>query len=224
MSTDYARPLRTSNFRHCTATPRIAYTISTMSSNLPLRTIRIPALRNQCLHQQRRHVQSPRAFSTTSPQAFASSSPRLRGGSSLGQDRAITRAATRTMIGPAPKVNEIKAQEEGALSDDIGLLQDTVVRAPWGKLPGIWTPGFWGYMWKLIKSKGTALYSYVQIKTSIDYDRSKTTDELPRRILYKRCIYKTGWGRFTAIDAGNKRYIKDRAMNLYIQLYVNFAR
>jgi len=195
-----------------------------MSSSIPLRVIRIPALRNQCVHQQRRHAQSPRAFSSTGPQAFALSSPRLRGGSSLGQDRAITRAATRTMIGPAPKVNEIKAQEEGALSDDIGLLQDTVVRAPWDKLPGVGTPAFWGYMWKLIKSKVTALYSYVQTKTRIEYDRYKTTDKLPRISLYKRCIYKTGWNRFLAIDAGNRRYIKDRAMNLYIQLYVNFAR
>jgi protein MBA1 len=134
----------------------------TMSSNLPLRTIRIPALRQKCLFQQYRHAPLPRAFSTTTPQSFASTSPRLRGGSSLRNDRAMTKAAARGQMGAAPKVNEMKQQQEGVMAEDIGLLQDTVVRASWRKLPAVWSASFWSYTWKLLKSKGTALYSYVR--------------------------------------------------------------
>jgi protein MBA1 len=152
---------RTPNFRPlcshiANVSPRAT---ATMSSNLPLRTIRIPALRQQCLFQRRRSLQSPRAFSTTSPQAFASTSPRLRKGNSLGEDKNVTRVAMKSQIGPAPKVNEIKAQQEGAMAEDIGVLQDTIIRAGWSKLPMVWNSKFWSYMWKLLKSKGTGMYS-----------------------------------------------------------------
>jgi protein MBA1 len=133
----------------------------TMSSNLPLRTIRIPALRQKCLFQQSRHAPLPRAFSTTTPQSFASTSTRLRGGSVLRNDKALTKAAARLQIGAAPSV-QMKQQQEGAMAEDIGLLQDTIVRASWRKLPTVWSVSFWSYMWKLLKSKGTALYSYVR--------------------------------------------------------------
>jgi hypothetical protein len=138
------------------------YSTVTMSSNLPLRTIRIPVLRQQCLWQQRCHAQSSRAFSTSTPQAFASSHPRSRGGSSVKQDKAMTKAAVKSQVGSAPKVTEMKAQQEGAMAEDIGLLQDTIVRAAWAKLPKVWSTHFWSYMWKLLKSKGTGLYSYVE--------------------------------------------------------------
>jgi hypothetical protein len=42
--------------------------------------------------------------------------------------------------------------------------------------------------------------------------------------MYKRCIYKTGMSSYFCIDAGNKSAIKDKAIKLYTQLYVNFAR
>jgi protein MBA1 len=42
--------------------------------------------------------------------------------------------------------------------------------------------------------------------------------------MYKRCIYKTGLRSYFCIDAGNQAAIKDKAIKLYTQLYVNFAR
>jgi protein MBA1 len=62
-------------------------------------------------------------------------------------------------MGAAPKVNEMKAQRGGAMAEDIGVLQDTVIRPSLRKLPQMWSPKFWSYMWTLLKSKGTALYS-----------------------------------------------------------------
>jgi protein MBA1 len=165
---DRAQTTRTSSelqsfdHSHCaslTTTPRRA-SHPTMASNLPLRTSRIPAFQRQCLFQHRRHVQSPRAFSTTTPQLFASTVPRLRG-QSLGQgDKNMTKSAVRGQSGPAPRVNMEKAQQDiGSLADDIGLLQDTIIRARFSQLPGPWSPRFWGYSWKLLKSKAMGLYS-----------------------------------------------------------------
>jgi protein MBA1 len=72
----------------------------------------------------------------------------------------MTQAATQHNSGPAPRVNFEKAQKEsGMLADDIGLLQDTVVRASLSKLPAFYKPAFWGYLWKYVKSKGTGWYS-----------------------------------------------------------------
>jgi protein MBA1 len=62
-------------------------------------------------------------------------------------------------MGTAPKVNEMMAQREGAMAEDIGVLQDTVIRPSLRKLPAMWSSKFWSYMWNLLKSKGTALYS-----------------------------------------------------------------
>lgn len=62
-------------------------------------------------------------------------------------------------MGYAPKVQQTKAQEEGAMHEDIGLLQDTMVRASLGKLPSIFSGQFYGYFWKLIKTKATSFYS-----------------------------------------------------------------
>lgn len=47
------------------------------------------------------------------------------------------------------------------MADDIGLLQDTFVRAPFKALPSFMSGQFYAYFWKLVKSKGSALYSYV---------------------------------------------------------------
>jgi protein MBA1 len=137
-----------------------SHTLATMSSNLPLRTIRIPALRQQCLFQRRRSLQLPRAFSTTAPQAFAATCLRLaRGQSQFGQEKGAMKALSRNQQGYAPKVTEMKAQREGGLAEDIGLLQDTIIRANWNQLPKPFERAFWAYMWKLTKSRVTGLYS-----------------------------------------------------------------
>ncbi|KAH7078562.1 hypothetical protein FB567DRAFT_138554 [Paraphoma chrysanthemicola] len=175
-----------------------------MSSNLPLRTIRIPALQRQCLFHRHRHVQSPRAFSTTVPQSFASTSPCLRGKGLGRQDKSMTKAAVKNSTGPAPGVNFEKAQRDvNSLAEDIGILQDTIIRASMRQLPAPWSPRFWGYFWKLVKSKATGMYS---------------------RSAYKRCIYKSGVKSYLPIDAFNGSQLKDRAKTMYKQIYENFAR
>lgn len=45
------------------------------------------------------------------------------------------------------------------MTEDIGLLQDTMVFASLGKLPSVLSGQFYGYIWKWIKSKGTSFYS-----------------------------------------------------------------
>jgi protein MBA1 len=71
----------------------------------------------------------------------------------------MTKTAAKAHVQQAPGVAKYKAEQEGEMIEDIGLVQDTLVRASWNKLPGIWTGAFWSYMWKLLKSKGTAMYS-----------------------------------------------------------------
>lgn len=45
------------------------------------------------------------------------------------------------------------------MTEDIGLLQNTIIRAPFSELKGIGVRGLTSYYWDLVKSKGTALYS-----------------------------------------------------------------
>jgi nucleoside recognition membrane protein YjiH len=62
---------------------------------------------------------------------------------------------------PAPRVHMEQSQQEEGMTEDIGLLQNTIVRAEFSKLPSIFSKPFYSYMWQLIKSKGVALYGYV---------------------------------------------------------------
>jgi protein MBA1 len=130
----------------------------TMSSNLPLRTIRIPALRQQCRLRHRTPLPTPRAFSTTTPQALGVTSPRLgrAGGSS---NKLMISGAAKRAGQPSPEVLQNEAEQEGEMMEDIGLLQDTLVRARWRDLPPMWSPAFWGYWYKVLKSKISGLYS-----------------------------------------------------------------
>jgi hypothetical protein len=129
-----------------------------MSSNLPLRTIRIPALRQQCRFRQRAPLPTPRAFSTTTPQALGVTSPRLgrAGGSS---NRLMISGAAKRAGQPSPEVVQDEAQQEGEMIEDIGLLQDTLVAARWRRLPPMWDITFWGYWYKVLKNKVSGLYS-----------------------------------------------------------------
>jgi protein MBA1 len=100
-----------------------------------------------------------RGFSSSSPYAFGSTSPRLKKQPPVEADRLLTKAYMKNHIATAPKVSEMRVQREGAMAEDIGVLQDTIIRASWGKLPRIWQSKFWSYMWKLLKSKATGMYS-----------------------------------------------------------------
>jgi protein MBA1 len=65
-------------------------------------------------------------------------------------------------VAPSPKVNFERAQTNTeAMAEDIGLFQNTIVRAPfkelWKEAHGI--RGVLGYYWNIVKHKGTAIYS-----------------------------------------------------------------
>lgn len=128
----------------------------TMSAQIPLRTIRIPALQRQCLFHHRQplwQTTSARAFSSTPSRAYKKKTPTI-------QDHAQTEAAAQQQVGPSPKVNFEKAQQDvSAMAEDIGLLQNTIVRAPFKDLPKPTSWKFWGYFWGLLKAKGTGFYS-----------------------------------------------------------------
>lgn len=69
-------------------------------------------------------------------------------------------AMARKQKGPAPSVNREQAQREGGgMIEDMGVLQGTVIRAPFSKLPTPLSWAFWNYFWTLVKAKGTAVYS-----------------------------------------------------------------
>ncbi|KAF1841447.1 uncharacterized protein K460DRAFT_294079 [Cucurbitaria berberidis CBS 394.84] len=174
-----------------------------MSTQVPLRTIRIPAFQRQCLFQRQQCVNRPfpcsatRPFSSTAARHYKKNTPKI-------QDHAQTKAAAAAHTGPSPKVNYEKAQQDSsAMAEDIGLLQNTIVRAPFKHLPKVTSRQFWGYFWTLVKAKGTAFYS---------------------RSYYRRCIQKQGWSRWLPMDIGNNAQLKDKAQKLYEQIYVNFAK
>ena len=137
----------------------------TMSTQFPLLRTRIPVLQRQCLFlryqsQTRPHNLSLGQTTISTARAFSSTPSRPVKRRQLGTDRAQTRAAAAASIGPAPSVGFEQAQSNvEAMQEDIGLLQNTMIRAPFRELSqqSLWLIPT--YFWKLIKSKGTALYS-----------------------------------------------------------------
>lgn len=136
-----------------------------MSTQIPFRTARIPALQRQCLflrqqYQNRAHNLSLYQTGIPATRAFSSTPSRPSKRKTLGQDKAQTRAAAEAQVAPSPKVNFERAQSSvDAMAEDIGLLQNTIIRAPFSELKGIGIRGLTSYYWDLVKSKGTALYS-----------------------------------------------------------------
>ncbi|EDU50251.1 Tim44 domain containing protein [Pyrenophora tritici-repentis] len=183
-----------------------------MSTQLPFRSMRIPALQRQCLYLRHRSPSRPLNLSLRQPtistaRAFSSTPSRpakhKAGRQQLGIDRAQTRAAARSTIGPAPAVGMAEAQSDvDSMQQDIGLLQNTMIRAPFREL---WKHGLWTwpvYFWKLVKSKGTGLYS---------------------RFLYRTCVQKKGWDYYTPIDYWEWKQFKYIAKRHYEHVYNSFA-
>ncbi|CAE7205456.1 hypothetical protein CFE70_008629 [Pyrenophora teres f. teres 0-1] len=179
-----------------------------MSTQVPFRSVRISSLQRQCLFlrhqsQSRPHNLSLRQPTISTARAFSSTPSRPAKRRQLGTDKAQTKAAAASNIGAAPAVSMDKA--ESSLVDteeDIGLLQNTIIRAPFREL---WKEGLsaWpAYFWQLIKGKGTALYS---------------------RFLYRTCVQKSGWSYYTPIDPFEHTQFKYIAKKHYEQLYTNFA-
>jgi protein MBA1 len=132
---------------------------------MPLRSIRTPALQRQCLflrHQAPLRAAQPTITHPSSLRAFSSTPSRLKKRTPLGQDKAQTRAAAEAQVPPSPNVNFERAQTDtDSMAEDIGLLQNTIVRAPLTELlresPGV--GGLLKYYWDIVKHKGTAIYS-----------------------------------------------------------------
>ncbi|USP82536.1 uncharacterized protein yc1106_09810 [Curvularia clavata] len=180
-----------------------------MSTQIPFRTARIPALQRQCLflrqqYQNRAHNLSLCQTVIPATRAFSSTPSRPSKRKTLGQDKAQTRAAAEAQVAPSPKVNFERAQSSvDAMAEDIGLLQNTIIRAPFSELKGIGIRGLTNYYWDLVKSKGTALYS---------------------RYYYRACIQKTGWTKFFPVDLFNNRQYINLAQKNYEQIFLNFAK
>ncbi|RMZ72904.1 mitochondrial inner membrane mba1 [Pyrenophora seminiperda CCB06] len=179
-----------------------------MSTQLPLRSMRIPALPRQCLFlryqsHSRPHNLSHCQTAISTARAFSSTPSRPVKSRQLFNDKVTTRAAAAANSGPAPSVGFSEAQSDvDGLQEDIGILQHTVVRAPFSELRknGLWAIP--SYFWKLIKSKGTGFYS---------------------RYLYRNCIQKRGWSKYLPIDAFEHAQLKYITGQHYEQLYINFA-
>lgn len=117
----------------------------------------------------------------------------------------MAKAAARNQVGPAPRVHMEQAQREAVgVAEDIGLLQDTMVRAPLKKLPNVWSPRFWRYFWALFKNKASSLYS---------------------RSVYNRIISNSKWAivRFLPADSFNHGQLKKTAAKLYERIYLAYA-
>ncbi|KAI4653863.1 hypothetical protein J4E93_001631 [Alternaria ventricosa] len=179
-----------------------------MSSQIPLRSIRIPALQRQCLflrHQTLLRAAQPTITQPSSHRALSSTPSRPAKHRRLGHDKAQSIAAARSQISPSPSVNFEQAQTNtDAMAEDIGLLQNTIVRAPfldvYKQSPGL--AGVLRYYWEIVKHKATGLYS---------------------RYYYRDCIQKSGWTKYLPVEPFNNTQYKVLAKRYYQHIYRSFA-
>ncbi|CAN9325074.1 unnamed protein product [Alternaria alternata] len=180
-----------------------------MSSQLPLRSIRIPALQRQCLFQRHRILlrsAQPAITHPSSRRTFSSTPSRPNKRSQFGQDKAQTRSAAEAQVAPSPKVNFDRAQRDAdAMAEDIGILQNTIVRA---SFKDVWEETdhvreVMGYYWNMVKHKATALYS---------------------RYYYRACIQKSGWTKYLPVDPFNNTQYKVLAQRHYKKIQQCFAK
>ncbi|KAF3004152.1 hypothetical protein E8E13_005302 [Curvularia kusanoi] len=173
-----------------------------MSAQIPLRIARSPAhpLRRQCLFQRRTAPSTPRCVPATSARAFSSTPAQLRKKENRIVDTRMQMAgAEATIYGqPAPSNRQQEAGESEQMAEDIGLLQNTIIRAPFSKLPSPTSWEFYSYFWTFVKSRFTGLYT---------------------RSHYKRCIHKKGIASYLPIDFLKKQDLKNKAKKMYKRYY-----
>jgi mitochondrial protein MBA1 len=190
------------NFRPSCSRPNRA-TTPTMSAQIPLRIARSPAhpLRRQCLFQRPTAPSTPRCITATAARAFSSTPARLRNKQERLVDTRLQMAAVeKSMAGrESPDVkHQVSGDSEEAMADDIGILQGTVIRAPFSKLPSATSWEFYSYFWTVLKSKFTALYT---------------------RCHFKRCVHKKGIASYLPVDFLKQRELKEQAKKMYKQYY-----
>ncbi|KAF2625956.1 hypothetical protein BU25DRAFT_371153 [Macroventuria anomochaeta] len=172
-----------------------------MSTKIPLRIPRLSAhpMRHQCLFQRRTVPSTPRCIAATSARAFSSTPARPRKKENrLVDGRMQMAAAEATIRGqPSPNVQQDKrdAQE---MAEDIGLLQNTIIRAPFSQLPKPTSWEFYSYFWSLLKAKFTALYT---------------------RSHFKRCVHKKGIASYLPVDFMRQKELKNKAKKMYKRYY-----
>jgi hypothetical protein len=98
---------------------------------------------------------------------------------------------------PSPATTNEKNQEHD-MAEDIGILQNTIIRAPFSKLPSPTSWEFYSYFWSLIKSKMSALYT---------------------RGHFKRCVHKTGISSYMPVDFMKQKDLKNTAKKMYKRYY-----
>ena len=110
--------------------------------------------------------------------------------------------AEATVFGqPAPNITSSK-QEAEQMAEDIGLLQNTIIRAPFSKLPSPTSWEFYSYFWTVVKARFTGLYT---------------------RSHFKRCVHKSGIASYLPVDFLKQKALKNKAKKMYSRYYDAFA-
>ncbi|KAJ4983503.1 hypothetical protein SVAN01_11018 [Stagonosporopsis vannaccii] len=173
----------------------------TMSTQMPLRIARSPAhsLRRQCLFQRRNTPSAPRCLAATPARAFSSTPARPRKKENRIVDTRMQMAgAESTIFGQPAPTNASQNRDVQEMAEDIGLLQNTIVRAPLSKLPSPTSWEFYSYFWTVLKSRFTGLYT---------------------RSHFKRCVHKKGISSYLPVDMWKQTVLKNKAKKLYKRYY-----
>ncbi|KAF1934340.1 uncharacterized protein M421DRAFT_415374 [Didymella exigua CBS 183.55] len=168
-----------------------------MSTQLPLRLVRSPMYR-QCLF--RRRIPSTQPLASPSTRAFSSTPSRPRRKENRLVDvRMQLAGAEATVKGqPAPNVQSSSKREVQDMAEDIGLLQNTVIRASFSKLPAPTSWEFYSYFWTVLKARFTGLYT---------------------RSHFKRCVHKSGIASYLPVDLLKQSMLKNKAKEMYQRYY-----
>ena len=168
-----------------------------MSTQLPLRIAR-SSLHRQCLFQRRTPSLAPstRAFSSTPPR------PRRKENRLVDIRMQLASAESVVMGQSAPNVQASEMQGVQEMVEDIGLLQNTVIRARMSKLPSPASWELYSYLWTLVKSKFTGMYT---------------------RSHFKRCVVKKGIRSYLPVDFLQQGELKKRAKSFYRSYYESLA-
>ncbi|KAF3035471.1 hypothetical protein E8E12_006848 [Didymella heteroderae] len=168
-----------------------------MSTQIPLRIARSP-LSRQCLFK-RRTAPTLRCVAAPSTRAFSSTPMRPRRKENRLVDIRMQMAgAEATVKGqPAPNLQTSK-REVQEMAEDIGLLQNTVIRAQFSKLPSPTSWEFYSYFWTVLKSRFTGLYT---------------------RSHFKRCVVKKGIKSYLPVDFLQQSMLKNKAKRFYKRYY-----
>jgi protein MBA1 len=155
-------------------------------------------MHRQCLFQ-RRMPSTPRCVAAPSTRAFSSTPVRPRRKENRLVDVRMQMAgAENTVRGqPAPNLQTSK-REVQEMAEDIGLLQNTVIRASFSKLPAPTSWEFYSYFWTVLKSRFTGLYT---------------------RSHFKRCVHKSGVKSYLPVDFLQQSMLKNKAKRFYKRYY-----